>query len=220
MKIMQKKGDRSGEAAAWHALATIDLRTGNNEKAREKFEEAMKIDRQIGDRAGEAQTLHQLATIDLKKGDNEEARKKFEESMRIKQQIGDRSGEAVTLHSLASIDLEKGDYEAARENLEKTMKIVQQTGNRLGQAATFNLLGVVAWKQGRLLEGMRLVALANIIISSIGHADAKKGFESLSRMAFNLSYTQGQLDALQMEVAESYAKDRGQSLLDAAFPKA
>jgi hypothetical protein len=63
------------------------------------------------------------------------------------------------------------------------------------------------------------VALAYIIISSIGHADAKKGFKNLSNMASELSYTQEQLDALLKEVAKTYQKDRGQSLIDAAFPK-
>jgi hypothetical protein len=38
-------------------------------------------------------------------------------------------------------------------------------------------------------------------------------------MASKLSYTQEQLDILQKEVAEAYQKDRGQSLIDAAFPK-
>jgi hypothetical protein len=38
-------------------------------------------------------------------------------------------------------------------------------------------------------------------------------------MASELSYTQEQLDALLKEVAKTYQKDRGQSLIDAAFPK-
>jgi len=38
-------------------------------------------------------------------------------------------------------------------------------------------------------------------------------------MASELNYTQEQLDALLKDVADSYRKDRGQSLIDAAFPK-
>jgi hypothetical protein len=38
-------------------------------------------------------------------------------------------------------------------------------------------------------------------------------------MAMWPRYTQQQLDSLLKEVAEAYQKDRGQSLIDAAFPK-
>ena len=121
---------------------------------------------------------------------------------------------------LASIDLRKGDYEAARENFEKAMKIRQQIGDRAGEAATFYQLGFLANSQGRAQEGLRLVALCCLIDACIGHGDTKSDFKSLSGMASELKYGLEQLDALIKEVSESYAKDRGQSLLAAAFPKA
>jgi hypothetical protein len=39
-------------------------------------------------------------------------------------------------------------------------------------------------------------------------------------MASELSYTQELFGAMMKEVAEAYQKDRGQGLIDAAFPKA
>jgi hypothetical protein len=38
-------------------------------------------------------------------------------------------------------------------------------------------------------------------------------------MASELKYTEGQTEVLLKDVAEAYQKDRGQSLIDAAFPK-
>ena len=219
MKIRQQIGDRAGEAVTWHQLATIDVYKGDYESARESFEKSMKIKQQIGDRAGEAVTWHNLATIDLRKGDYESARDKFEKSMKIKQQIGDRAGEAVTWHQLATIDLHKGDYDTARENFEKSMKIWQQIGDRAGEAATFYQLGFLAWEQGRLREGSRLVASCCVIDASIGHGDTESDFKALTGMASELKYTEEQTKALLKEVTKAYQKDRGQSLIDAAFPK-
>ena len=68
-------------------------------------------------------------------------------------------------------------------------------------------------------EGLQLVALCCFMVASTGHGDALRDLEVLSSMASELGYNQEQLDALQKEVAEAYQKDRGQSLIDAAFPK-
>ena len=54
--MRQQIGDRAGEAATWHQLATIDLDQGDYDAAREKFLKSLEIRQQIGDRAGEAAT--------------------------------------------------------------------------------------------------------------------------------------------------------------------
>ena len=88
---MQAIGDRAGEAATWHQLATIDLNEGAYPAARLKFDKALEIKQAIGDRAGEAATWHQLARIDLKEGDYPAARLKSDKALRIKQATGDRA---------------------------------------------------------------------------------------------------------------------------------
>jgi len=205
------------EAMALHGLARIDLNRGDYELAREKFKKVLKIVQQAGDRVGEASTWHALASIDMRKGEYETARENLWKSMKIKQQIGDRAGEAATWHALALIDLSKGDNGAARENFDKSPKIVQQIGDRAGEAATFSQLGLLAWRQERASQALRLIALGYLIFSNIGHSDARKSFEYLHTIASELSFSQEQFDALQMEVAEAYRKDRGRSLIDAAF---
>ena len=130
-------------ALAWHQLATIDLRGGSYEAAREKFQKALAMRQQSGHRAGEATTWHQLATIDLYLGDYAAAREKFHKSLEIKQQSGDRAGEATTWHQLATIDLNVGDYTAAREKFIKALAMRQQSGDRAGEAATWHQLATI-----------------------------------------------------------------------------
>ena len=219
LEIEQQIGNRAGEAATFHQLATIDVNVGEYDSAREKFQKALTMRQQIGDRAGEAATWHQLATIDLKVGEYDSAREKFQKALTMRQQIGDRAGEAVTLHQLATIDVNVGDYDSAREKFQKSLEINQQIGNRAIEAVTLSQLGFMAYQSGRVVEGIRLVALYFIISNSIGHTHAKTASNMLTQMAAQLSYTQEQLQAMLGEVIEAYKADRGRGLVEAAFPK-
>ena len=100
LQIFQEIGDRAGEAATWHQLASIDLDQGNHKDAKEKFMKSLQITQEIGDRALEASTWHQLASIDLDQDNHKDAKEKFMKSLQIKQEIGDRAGEAATWHQL------------------------------------------------------------------------------------------------------------------------
>ncbi|RQW81668.1 MAG: hypothetical protein EHM14_00250 [Methanothrix sp.] len=99
------------------------------------------------------------------------------------------------------------------------IRILQQIGDRVGEAATFHQLGILAWEQGRVQEGLRLVALCCFVDASIGHRDAPSDFKVLSDMASELGYTKKKLEALLKDVAEAYQKDDGKRLLNEAFPQ-
>jgi len=165
---------------ALFGLAKIDLRKGDHEAARENFEKAMKIAKQIGYQAGEAENWKALANIDFHKGDYESAREKLGKAMKIMKQIGARAGEAEIWHAQAKIDLKECDYKTAWGNFVKSMEITQQIGDRVGEAANFFQLGFLAWELGRSQEGLRLVALAHLMLSSIGHAYSKSSSEAFT----------------------------------------
>jgi hypothetical protein len=138
-------------------------------------------------------------------------------ALQIMQQIGNRYGEAAILHNLASIDLERGEYDKARQKLETSLKITQQVGDRVGEAETFAQLGIMASLRGCVEGDLRLVALSVTILKSIGNAKLKEVEPWINGLASKLSYTQEQFDAMIQEVAESYQRDRGWSLIEAAF---
>jgi tetratricopeptide (TPR) repeat protein len=217
MKIVQQIGDRVLEASIWNNLATIDLNKGDYDWAHEKFEKVLKVTQEINDPVGEASILSNLAAIDLNKGNYDLARKELEKAVKIMHRIGNRGGEASILYNLATIDMIRGDRNSARGKLEKAIKIMQQIGDRAGEAAAFRQLGILAWEEGRVREGMRLVALGWLINSFIYHVDAQSDVKNLSVMASELGYTQEQLEAMMKEVTEAYGKDRGRGLINAAF---
>ncbi|MCI0489842.1 MAG: CHAT domain-containing protein [Blastocatellia bacterium] len=64
-RCLAAAGDEIPEEAAeaWHGLATIDLRVGDYEGAKDKFQKSLQITQQIGNRAGEAATFYQLGFL-------------------------------------------------------------------------------------------------------------------------------------------------------------
>jgi len=217
--ISQQIGDKALEGLIWHGIATIYLHRGNYLAATEMFEKAMIIRQRIGDRAGEGQTWHQLASLDLEQGNYQVARERYEKAMEIWHQIGNWAGEAKALHSLATIDLKNCDYDESQKKFERSLKIKQQIGDRAGEAGTFHQLGFLSWIRGYTQEGLKLVALSYIINKSIGHEKAQLSFESCSAMVSKLESSQESFDAMLKEISESYASDRGWSLIRAAFPE-
>jgi len=217
LMISQQIENRTIEAAIWHQLGSIDLNLGEYEKACQEFKTSLKIRQQISDLSGVAANWHQLASIDFLRGEGDEASQKFKTALKIRQQIGERSGEAETLHNLASIDLSRGGYNEAYQKFMAALTIMQQIGNPRGEAMTFAQLGIMSSKLDRSEEGLRLTALSAIILRSVGHADLKQVAPLVNNLASELQYTQEQFDFMAREVAESYRRDRGWSLIDAAF---
>ncbi|HII06557.1 MAG TPA: CHAT domain-containing protein, partial [Methanotrichaceae archaeon] len=123
----------------------------------------------------------------------------------------------LALHQLATIDLNRGEYEEARQKFETALKMRQQIGDRAGEAQNFAQLGIMASERDRAEEGLGLVTLSATILGSIGHADLKKVEPWVNQLASKLNYTQEQFDAMIQEVKESYDRDRGWGLIEAAF---
>jgi tetratricopeptide (TPR) repeat protein len=127
-------------------------------------------------------------------------------------------GEASSaLSGLATTDLREGAYPAARERFERALAMRQQIGDRAGEAATWHQLGSLAAQLGKAAEGLRLLALCYLIDREIGHGDADSDHTVVAQHAAQLNYTPEQLAAALQETAESYAGDRGVTLLREAF---
>jgi tetratricopeptide (TPR) repeat protein len=215
--------DRSDErilaakASLLHRLGSARLDVGKMKQARQNFEQALKIQRAINESAGEAATLHQLASIDLDEGNYGAARDLFGKALGIRQVIGDRAGEAAALHQLASIDLTEGNYGPARDLFGKALGICQEIGDRAGEAATFYQIGAFALGQRRYDVGIRLIAICHWIEASIGSGSIKETAQGLEAMKLKLKLTESEVKAILREAQEAYQRDRGASLVAAAF---
>jgi tetratricopeptide (TPR) repeat protein len=148
LEMRRAVGDRRGEAATWHTLATIDFDEGDCAAARDKFNKSLEIKRATGDQSGEAVTWHNLAALDLNEGKYAAAREKLTRSLQIMQAIGDWAGLAAGWHQLATLDLKEANYTAARDRLGKSLEITRSVGDRRGEAAAWHQLAVIDIKTG------------------------------------------------------------------------
>ena len=114
--------------------------------------------------------------------------------------------------------MKEGNDAAAREKFGKSLSIKQAIGAKVGEAASFLNLGVIADNLQRTAEAAPLAAVGWLLVRSIGHAEAKGTFETLSGLCRKLGYDQTAFDTMLQRTAESFQKDRGRSLLRAAFP--
>ena len=113
------EGDRAGEAAGLHALASIDMEKNEFEAAHLKLQKIAEISKSPGRSARPGGALQEMARLDTIRRDYEAARPKLLESLQLMQKLGDRTGEAVVLFNLASLSLEKGDYGTCRSGVPK-----------------------------------------------------------------------------------------------------
>ncbi len=219
VEIMKSLGDMKGEAAALQEMARLDMSRCDYDAARQGLVKSMELLKTAGDRKGEAFALFNLASLDLEKGDFPSAGAQFAEVLPLFAEMGDRAGEAAIRHSLGMIHSQAGEKEKAVESFQKALLINQELADRPAEAGAFFQLGALAVQQDKMQEGLRLMALAAIVLRSIKSDDVKNVEPLVERLAAQLSLTQEQFMVLVQEVLQGYARDRGWGLVERAWGK-
>jgi len=220
LELQEALGDISGQASTLHDLIALDLRVPNYKAARAKLERSVQLLRQIGDSSGEAAAVHNMASIDMEIGELDSARDEFQRALSIRQLLGDRAGEASALQGLASAEIEKGNSDAARDAFRTALEIFQEIGDKSGEASSFFQLGIMASLQGKVKEGLSLIALSGIILRTAGSPEFEQVEPVVERLASQLKYSQEQFMQMIRQVTGAYKRDKGKNLLELAFRKA
>ncbi len=101
----------------------------------------------------------------------------------------------------------------------EALEIYQEMNDKRGEAGAFFQLGAVAIQANRMHEGLKLMALANIILMSIGSEDVKNVEPIVERFAAQLNYSQEQFMVMVREITASYRRDKGRGMVGAAFKR-
>ncbi len=218
-EIMKSLGDIKGEAAVLQEMARLDMIKRDYDGARQKLAESLELLKAAGDRKGAAFALFNLASLDLEKGDFSAAGAEFAEALPLFAENGDRAGEAAILHSQGLIHSQAGEKEKAAESFQKALRINQELADKPAEAGAFFQLGALAVQQDKMHEGLRLMALAAIVLRSIKSDDVKNVEPLVERLAAQLGLTQEQFMVMVQEVLQSYTRDRGWGLVKRAWGK-
>jgi tetratricopeptide (TPR) repeat protein len=214
--LMKTAGDVQGEAAAWQDISRLDMVKGDLNAAREGLVRSLQLLRGAGDRSGSSIALFNLASLDLEKGDFAAAGAEFQEALPFFEERADQSGTAAIHHSLGMIHTQAGEKEKAKQSFLSTLTLSQKLGDKAAEAGAFFQLGVLAVQQNHGAEGLRLMALASVLLRSIKSDEVKNVEPLVERLAAQLGYSQEQFLVMVQEVFSGYARDRGRALAEKA----
>src|SRR5215472_12659688 len=131
-------------ARAQEDLADIALAHSDDEDARSRYEQAVRLYRQVGNILGEANCIRRLGDIALARSDHERGRARYEQALALYRQVGNVLGEAHCIKGVSDIALARSDYEGARALYEQALPLYRQVGNVLGEANCIKGLGDIA----------------------------------------------------------------------------
>lgn len=218
-EMMRARGDVPGEAQALQEAARLEMMCKNFEGARDRLRRSLELLQSSRDERGAAFALFNLASLDLERGDFQAAGEEYDRALPLFQEMGDRGGEAAILHSQGLIHARAGEKDKAAKCFKEALTINQELGDKAAEAGSFFQLGALAVQNDKMAEGLRLMALAAVVLRSIKSDEVKNVEPLVERLASQLNYSQEQFMAMVQEALQGYAKDRGWGLVEGAFGK-
>ncbi|MHC1687134.1 MAG: tetratricopeptide repeat protein [Methanothrix sp.] len=219
LDLLEKLGDLRSQSSTLQSMAMLDFNRGNLDAARTLLMRAVALQSSIDDRASLAEAQYALASIDFEKGDYDPAAEEFRQALQLKREIGEQRGEAAILHNLGLIESQKDNKESAFSNFRDALQIYQDLCDKPGEAGAFFQLGALAVQMDKMQEGLRLMALAAVVLRSIKSDDVKNVEPMVERLASKLNFSQEQFMVMVQEVLQSYLKDRGWGLVEKVLAK-
>ncbi|MEI6103913.1 MAG: tetratricopeptide repeat protein [Methanothrix sp.] len=217
LKIRKHIGKKAYVAETLNNLASIDLKEGNYKTAQRTFKKALKIVQQTENDVLQAAIRQNLASNYINIGKYEQSLDHLQKTMVLLKKQKHRYGEATCWHEMAMVNYHQNNYKKSLEMFKESLKIRQQIGDTAGEAFTLSNLGMMAANGGCAKEGLHLIILSSMIFGRIGHAEQKRIESLVNGLASHLKLTQEQFDDMRQEVAESYRRYGGWSLIEAAF---
>jgi len=167
---------------------------GDFPKAKNHYQEVLKLAREVGYRRGEASALIALGTLTLRQSNSEsghdQARDYYERALRI----ADRHNQAVAKTRLVALAYLQCNYQQATDCLTEAVAAFRELNHRQELAGCYQQLGLVAQARHRWLEAREHYQASLNLRLQLGLShDAVQSLYQLGTLAQQL----GQLDAAQ-----------------------
>jgi predicted ATPase/class 3 adenylate cyclase len=163
---------RSARAKALIAAGSIAYWQTDLGRARELYQQAVKLYRALGDRRGMADALSNLAPVPMMTGDLPLARRLVAQARDMWQELGDDWQAALATQTLGMSFLLEGGYEQALAYFEQFMPVVRARGDRFwliggltSTAQAQHFLGRFQPARNNFGEALRLALEANDLAS-------------------------------------------------------
>lgn len=134
LELVERAGNRDGEAAMLYSLGTLRMFQKRLVEARQFLGSAMTIFTENGNVHGCALVKRNEAIVDGMVGDVAAMYDKYIDALELMRSVGDRMGEAQILRSLARFRIDEGESEDGRGMLGTALSICQQVRCVRGEA--------------------------------------------------------------------------------------
>lgn len=133
--------DLKGVTSMLNNLANVALDLGDNDRALERFGQAIEISRMLDTPGAGLLTRTNMAHVLLDRGQWQDALDTFETALSEARRIGDRRNEAKLCAALARALIRLGEREPARELLERALEIERERRDAFYQISILRSLG-------------------------------------------------------------------------------
>ncbi|MEP0829947.1 tetratricopeptide repeat protein [Microcoleus sp. AS-A8] len=139
--LLQKAGDRSGEAEVLNQMSFVYSRMGENQSSLKSLQAALVLQRAIGNPSREAFTLSNIAAIYNSLGEAQKAIDFYNQALDIQRRGSERPQQALTLNSIAAVYSLLGDYQLSIDTYTQALEIFKTIGDRTQIGQTLDNIG-------------------------------------------------------------------------------
>jgi non-specific serine/threonine protein kinase len=216
LRIYRRLGNRRQMAMALRNLGVIAHSHGDNQRARELFDESLEYCRALGDEQGTGLVLVSLGIVLHDQGDLEGATAAFEEAHRREEAANAAPVPGFALTWLAHLALDRERLDEARRRLHEGLNVYGQMGHILVPQLGLSVAGGIAVVEGHNERGARLYGAQYSLMERVllrwtgsprcdreGQQLVEQGRHQIGAQAWDRAWAEGQ--AMTVEQAIAYA---------------
>jgi len=157
-KLSQARAGRNlkEETSELVSLGSLQLQTGETQKAEDYFNQAFEIWHKVGNRNGEALALNDIGRAYGDLRHPQKALELFNQALPLWREAGNRRGEALTLNNMGRVYSDLGREQPALDHFDQALPIWREVGNHHGEASTLNAMGRVYSDMGQEQKALEL----------------------------------------------------------------
>ncbi len=161
LSIFREEGQSWETALCLRELGNVARFQGDYSRARAMLEESLALSRKLSSRRALAWVLGDLALLARFEGDIEQARRLLEESVMLYRQGNDLYDLPWAVARLGDVVHLQGDTEHASVLLKESLALFQLSGTTVGIVTVLYFSGLLASRDGRQQDAVRLLAAAS-----------------------------------------------------------
>ncbi|WP_293334440.1 CHAT domain-containing protein [Microcoleus sp. CAWBG58] len=147
-------GDRTAEATTLNNIGLAYNDLGNQQQAREYFNQALTLFRAMGDRTKEATALTNIGLAYNDLGEKQTALDYYNQALLLRRQVRDRRGEALTLNNIGVAYSESAQKQQAQDYFNQALPLFRAVGDRPGEALTLYNIANIKANSGNLIAAL------------------------------------------------------------------